>query len=364
MRIIRNYVLKELVGPFFLSLLVSTMILATGNIVQIADLIINKGVSPVYVMKLFLCLMPWLLTFTIPISVLSSMLLAFGRLSSDNEIIALKSSGVSLYRIALPVLIAGFILSLSCVPLNDKVLPQSGFAARKLIKEIGIRNPIAMIEPGVFIKGFENYIIFVYNIKGNILKNIRIYQPQEGRPTRTIVAEEGEIISMPEQNAIKLKLKNGSADESLPQDPSNFYKLVFSTYYMTLNFKDALDIEKLGKKPREMSISELKQEITKLERDNVETIPLHIELHNKLALAFSNFVFVLIGIPIAVKMHRREKSINFGLTMVLFLVYWGIMLGGIACAIRKIVPPWTGVWMANIILFMVGMFLFLRMSKK
>ena len=364
MHIIRNYLLKEFAGPFLLSLLVSTMILATGHIVQIADLIINKGVSAFYILHLFLLLIPWLLTFTIPISVLSATLLAFGRLASDNEIIALKASGVGLYRIVAPVVIIGLIISLFCVPLNDKILPESGYNSRKLIKEIGIRNPLALLEPGVFIKGFEDYVIFIYSISGNKLKNIRIYQPQEGRPTRTIVAEEGEITPIPEENIIKFKLKHGSADESLPQDPEHFYKLVFETYYMTLNLKDTLHPEKIEKKPREMSITELRKEIKKLKKDDIDTTPLYIEIHNKIALAFSNLVFVLIGIPIALRMHRREKSINFGLTMLLFLIYWGIMLGGVACAIRGFVPPWVGIWSANAILFLIGIFLFLKVAKK
>ncbi|UCD54816.1 MAG: LptF/LptG family permease [Candidatus Omnitrophota bacterium] len=264
MRIIRNYLLREFVGPFFLSLFVSTMILTAGHIVQVADLIINKGVSIFYVMRLFFLLMPWLLTFTIPISILSATLLAFGRLASDNEIITLRASGISLYKIAAPLVIVSLIISLFCIPLNDKILPESGYSARKLIKEIGIRNPLALLEPGIFVKGFEDYIIFVYNINKNKLKNIRIYQPQEGRPTRTIVAEEGEVITIPGENVVKLKLKNGSADESLPQNPERFYKLVFETYYMTLNLKDALKHKNIEKKPRELSIADLWREIKKL----------------------------------------------------------------------------------------------------
>jgi len=364
MRIIRNYLIKEFTGPFFLSLLISTMILATGHIVQVADLIVNKGVSALYITQLFFLLMPWLLTFTIPISVLSATLLAFGRLASDNEIIALRASGVSLYRIAFPVVILALMISLFCVPLNDKILPESGYNARKLIKEIGIRNPLALIEPGVFIKGFENYIIFVYNITGNKLKNIRIYQPQPGKPTRTIVAEEGEVISIPEKNMIKFKLKNGSADESLPQDPDNFYKIMFKTYSMSLNLSDALKHKTIEKKPREMNIKELRSEIIKLDNSEIDTTPLYIEIHNKLALAFSSFIFVLLGIPIAIKTHRREKSINFGLTILLFIVYWGIMLGGVACSIRGVVPPWLGIWMANGVMFVVGVVLFARLSGK
>ena len=363
MHIIRNYLLRELVGPFLLSLLISTMVLAAGHIVQIADLIINKGVNAFYVINLFLLLIPWLLTFTIPISTLSAVLLAFGRLASDNEIIALKASGVSPVRLAAPVLVGGLLLSLLCVPLNDKVLPQSGFNARKLIKEIGIRNPLALLEPGVFIKAFKDHIIFVYSIDKNKLRNIRIYEPREGKSTRTIVAEEGEVFADPKREFIQLKLKNGSADESLPQDPDNFYKLVFKTYNMKLDLKNVDAFKKTEKKPREMTIKELRKEIERLERDNVKPTPLYIEIHNKLALAFSNLVFIFIGIPIAISTHRREKSINFGLTMVLFLVYWGIMLGGVACVIRNIMPAWIGIWMANIILSAVGCFLFFKFVK-
>ncbi len=364
MHIIRNYLIKEFMGPFFLSLLVSTMILATGHIVQVADLIINKGVSFIYIAHLFLLLMPWLLTFTIPISALSATLLSFGRLAGDNEVIALKASGVSLARMASPVLILGVLISLFTIPLNDKILPQSGYNARKLVKEMGMRNPLALLEPGVFIKGFKDYIMFIYNIEGNTLKNIRIYQPQEGKPTRTIVAEEAEVTAIPEENMIRLKLKNGSADEALPQDQDHFYKIVFDTYYMTLDLKDAMNYEKIEKKPREMSIRELRKEIRELGENKINTTPLYIEIHNKLALSFSNFVFILLGIPIAIKTHRREKSINFGLTMLLFLLYWGVMLGGVACSIRNIVPPWLGIWMANFILFALGLFLFIRIARK
>ena len=181
---------------------------------------------------------------------------------------------------------------------------------------------------------------------------------------REPMAEEGEVVSSPKKNAIKLKLKNGSADETLPQDPDNFYKLVFETYYMTLNFKKAMDFKKIERKPREMSIAELRKQIKSFDRKNISTTPLYIEIHNKLALAFSNLVFVLLGIPIAIRTHRREKSINFGLTMILFLVYWGIMLGGVACTIRNITPPWFGIWLANILLFSVGLFLFIKLTRK
>ena len=370
MHIIRNYLLKELAGPFLLALLVSTMIFAAGHIIQVADYIMNQGINALYVFHLFFMLVPWLLTFTIPVSMLAATLLSFGRLASDNEIIAMKASGISLYRIAAPAIIIGFIVSLFCIPLNNTILPEAGFQARKLIKEIGLTSPLALLEPGVTFKGFKDYIVLIHGKKGNTLSNIRIYQPQEDGPSRTIVAEEGEVISYPDKGVIELKLKRGSADQPLPQDKNNFYKIVFDTYHMTLDLKDSLRKHEIDKKPREMSIKELQQKIEK-EKERKDSsdkerdiITCYVEMHNKVALAFSSFIFVLIGMPIAVRMHRREKSINFGLTAVLFLAYWGLMLGGVAFAIRKIVPPWAGVWMANFVLFIIGSYLFLNTAKK
>ncbi|MFC1480351.1 LptF/LptG family permease [Candidatus Omnitrophota bacterium] len=364
MRIITRYLLKELGGPFLASLLISTIILAAGNIMQTADMVMNKGVELIQVVKIFFLFLPYVLIYTIPISVLSAVLLGFGRLSSDNEVTTLRTSGVSIYRVVFPVVVCGLLISLLNVPLNDKVLPQSEFAARKLLKRIGLKHPAAMLEPGVFIKGFKDYIIFVHDVKGNFLKDIRIYQPREGKPTRTIVARAGEIIPLPEENSVKLKLEDGTADEITPDKPDEFYKLSFQNYYMTLNLDNAIDTSHIQKKTREKNIKEILRDIRELRQDDIDEIPLRIEMHKKLALAFSSFVFVIAGIPLAITTHRREKFIGFALAMVLFLVYWGIMLGGIAFAIRGIIPPWAGVWSANILLFATGVGLFSRISGK
>ncbi len=350
--------------PFLLSLIISTVILTAGNIIQMADLIINKGVNAIQMFRLVGLLMPSLLTFTIPISVLSSVLLGFARLSNDNEIIALRASGISVFRIASPVLMVGLIMSLACIPLNYKIMPESSFRARRLVKEIGVKNPTALIEPGVFIKIFKNYVIFIYDMKGDKLKNIRIYQPREDGPTRTLTARTGEIITIPGEDKVKIKLTNGIADEVNPEDPNVLYKLAFKNYYLTLDLKDALQREMVEKKAREMTLDELKAKIKELKEKNIDTTPLKIEIHNKISLAFSNLIFVLLAIPIGIKTQRREKSINFGMALTVFLIYWTLMLGGVACVIRKFIPPWLGVWSPNLIFGIVGVILFCRVLKR
>lgn len=364
MRTIRLYILKEIFPPFLLSLLISTIILTTGNIIQMADLIINKGVSPLEMCKLIAYLMPSLLTFTVPISILSAILLAFARLTSDNEIIALRASGISLFRISLPVLTTGLIISLLAIPLNYTIMPEAGYRARKLLKEIGVKNPTALLEPGVFLKIFKDYIVFIYDMEGPILKNVRIYQPMEKGPTRTLIAEKGEIVSSPEEKSLKIKLTNGIADESDPNNPGGLYKLVFKNYYITLSLKESLRSQKVAKKPRELTINELREEIENHKERSIDATILLIEFYNKAALAFSNLIFVLIAIPIGVKTHRREKSINFGMALLVFLIYWTLMLGAVSCSMEKMVPPWLGAWAPNIIFGFISLFLFTRVIKR
>lgn len=364
MRILRDYILKEFFHSFTLSIIVFTFVLLVGNIIMLADLIINKGVNVISVFKLFLYLVPWLLSFTLPVAALTAVILTFGRFSSDGELTAMKASGISLYRMSLPVIMLGIIFSFAAFFLNDQVSSNASFASRRVIKEIGIKSPTAYLEEGTFIRGFENYVIFIHEIKGNRLKNIRIYQPQEGKPTRTIIAEEGEIKTMPEKNIVELRLFNGTSEEPSPTDPESFYKLNFKTYFMSLDLTKIFKKEKIQKKTREMSVNELNAEIARATSQKIETTPLFVEIYKKINMSAASFILILLGIPLGIRAHRSEKSIGFGISLILFAVYYGAFLGGIALSLQGAVPPFLGVSLPNIIFFVLGVILFIRTANR
>src|SRR5512136_938346 len=119
MRILRDYILKEFFHSFTLSLVVFTFVLLVGNIIKLADLVINKGVDIFSVLKLFLYLVPWLLSFTLPVAALTAVILSFGRFSSEGELVAMRASGISLARISVPVIMLGVIFSFPAFFLND-----------------------------------------------------------------------------------------------------------------------------------------------------------------------------------------------------------------------------------------------------
>lgn len=367
MRILRNYVLKEMMGPLILSLVVITFAFVMGNLIKMADFVINKGVELTYVWQLFIYLIPRLMTFSIPMSVLTATLLAFGRLSSDNEIIAMKTSGINLFRISLPAITVGLLLSVISLPLNDKIVPFAHYRVRFLLKEVGLRHPAAYLEAGTFIKGFKDYILFIYDIKYNkqstIFKNVRIYQPQDNGPTRTIVAKSGELISLADENTIKLKLMDGTSDEPNPMNPSHFYKLNFRTYYLTLTVDDST-MEEYNKKSKEMTFDELRENARQLSEKGINAGPVMRRLHKNIASSFASLAFVLMGIPLAITTRRSEKSIGIGLAFGLATIYWLLLAFGQVLSTQNILPIWLAMWFANIVLITLGLIMMYLSVRK
>lgn len=358
MKILRKYIIKEIITMFLFSLVIFTFTLVVGNIIQLAELVINKGVDIRFVGRLFLYLIPFLLSYTIPMSILTSALLVFGRLSGDNEIVAMRASGINLYKLSFPLLIIGLVFSLLSIILNNDTIPRMHFESRKIIKNIGIKTPAAYLEPGTFIKSFKGYIIFIHEINKNKLKGVRIYQPQDEHSTRTIIAERGEFITLDNQNAVKLKLINGTSDEPNPKNPINFYKLNFKTYYLTINVDESIAPSSYtDKKPKEMNFKEIKNEIIRLGKYHVDTPSLITEFHRKISISFASLVFIIIGIPLGIFTRRGEKTIQFALALGVIVIYYLLMAASIALSLKGILSPAFWMYMPNMIIGAAGIIL-------
>ncbi|MFC1631885.1 LptF/LptG family permease [Candidatus Omnitrophota bacterium] len=363
MKILRKYLLKELFWPFSLSLCILIFIMLMGNMVNLFNMVINKGVSVTLMFKLILLLIPNILSYAIPLAILFATLLTIGRLSADNEIIAIRAGGINLYKLCFPIIIIGLISSLASIPLNDRLKPSALFATRKIVKQIGVKSPAAFLEAGTFIRTFQDYILFIYGIEQNKLSNIRIYQPQPDGPTRTIIANEGEFLPIPEQDVVKLKLINGSSDEPNPNDPNAFYKLNFKTYYLTLDISGGA--QNLQKKLKDMSIKELRQKIRELRASRIEdTTAVITEINKKLAFSFSPLAFVLVGLPLAIWTRRKEKFVGIGLSIAVFVAYYVLFLVGEVLSIKGFIYPGAGMWLADAVLIFTGIVLTIQTLKR
>ena len=354
MRILRNYVLKEFLSAFFLSMFVLTFVMILGNLIKLADLIVTKGIPIMTAGKLFLYLIPFLFSFILPISTLAGVLLSIGRLSSDNELIAIRSGGVNLFKILLPILVVGLILSLFSILLNNEIIPVSHLKSREVLVELGSQNPAAALEAGTFITAFDKFIIFIYRIDGYKFSNIRIYEPQgANKPPRTIIAKKGEFILVPEKKILKLKLIDGTSDEINPRDPENFYKLNFKTYFMNIDFKKQTD-KNVDKKSKDMTLSELRQQMSDFMKNKIDISPILTEIYKRYALAFSCLIFIVIGAPFAMITRRREKSINFAFAFIIIAFYYLLLIGFQTLSTEGTIAPWIAMGLPNIIFGTLG----------
>jgi len=363
-QILRRYLLRELLGPCLLAFIIFTFVLVVGNLVKLADLLVNKGVPLTDAVRLFALLIPTLLSHTVPMAFLTGTLLAFGRLSSDQEITAMHASGISLWALAAPVVVVGLVVSAGLVVINDRVVPATHFATRRVLEAIGIRNPATYIEPGTFVKAFKPYILFVYRMDGNHLSKVRIYEPMAGRPTRTVLAERAEFVPLPATRQVQFRLFNGTADEPDLQDPTTLYKLEFASYAMTLTLGSGRDPDALAKKPKDMTLAELRREIGALAEQGIDPSPLEADLHRRLATAGSAVAFVLIGIPLAIRTRRAERSIGFAISLALILVYYLLLVGGHSLVLQGGVPAIPALWLPNVVLTVVGLGLLRRLGRR
>ncbi len=363
MKILQRYVLRELVFPFAISLILFTFIFIVGNLVKLADLLVNKGVSIFDILYILMLLTPKLFGFILPTSLLTAVLLTFGALAQHNEIIAIKACGVNVWKIMAPIVALGFLVSLIALITNDQIQSKASFAYRRAVKNILIKKPMAYLEAGRLIKEFREYIILVQKIEGNRLEGVTIYQPQTNKPTRTIIAERGEIISSPNDKTLVLKLYNGSSDEPNPDDPNVFYKLDFKSFELPpINL--GTDEAPMNKKIKDMTLDEImvkiRQNSKKTKEDGEALNALRSEFHKKISFSFASFVFTLIGLPLAIITRRGETVISFCLAMGVVTFYYILFVWTSTLGTYGVMPPGILLWLPNIFLIGIGVHLIKR----
>jgi len=353
MKILRTYLLREHLGPFLVTVGGLTVVLLVGNMIKFADLVISKGVNIWDILRLVIYLIPYLLSFTIPMACLVAIVMAFGRLSTDYELIAMRASGIAPVRLVLPMLVLSVLISGGIVMLNDRVIPDAHLAFRRQLKAIGIKQPTAYIEAGTFIKEFAPYVMFVYQVEGKTMLNVRIYEPRPQGPTRTIVANRGEFEPIQEGSAVRLTLYEGTVDEWDPQRPGSLYKVSFGTYTMNLS-PDTEGRRRLAKKLKEMTFRELLQERARLIAEGIDALPITIEFHRKVAASFSTVIFVLFGLAMGLRLHHHERLVTFVWILGVFVAYYLATIGVNAVAFKGWMPAWLATWLPNLAGLLMG----------
>ncbi|MCX6356525.1 MAG: LptF/LptG family permease, partial [Candidatus Aureabacteria bacterium] len=232
MKIIHRYIGGQLLKSFLIALVVFTFILLMGNVIRLVDLL-ERGVAGGLLLKLFMSFIPYLLSFSIPISILTASLLTFGRLSADNEITAMRSCGLGYNKIFRSGYALAIVLTLVCWVVNAHLSPWAHYTMRKLKYSVGEQSPEALLEPGVFIDYFKPYQFYIGQKDGPLFRDVIIYEKLEDGRTRFLKAQRGEI-SSDENGQIVFKIYDGTMEEPPRAGEATSLSATFKTYIVKM----------------------------------------------------------------------------------------------------------------------------------
>ena len=366
-KVVNRYILREISIPFFLVLFILTFVLLMGRILQLMDLMINKGINFTDIAKLILYLMPSFLMITIPVSLLISILMGLGRLSRDNEIIVLKSSGLSLYQLMPPIALASLCAFIITAITGFFLIPYGNFATKNLLFDIARQKASIGIKERIFNDDFAGLVLYAEEIPphGDYMKGLFIRDNRMLKEPATIIAQKGYLISNPESMQITLRLENGSI-HTTNADLTNYRKIDFSSYDINLDLSESIGgkNKELVKDSREMSLPELirKSRIPGLKKTVLKEFI--IEIHKKFTMPFSCIIFGIIGIPLGISRQRSGKSRGFVIGIIVIMIYYVLQIGGEALGETGMLSPATGAWMSNLILGVTGVYMLIMTAKE
>lgn len=365
MKIIDRYIVKEFLPPFFLGLLLFTFVLLLNRIFKLTDLIVTKGVSLLVVMKLFTYILPSFFTLTIPMAVLLAALIAFSRLSTDSEIIALKATGFSLYRLMAPVMalaVAAFIatsyFSLYLGPEKARTFKRDIFILAKTRGVIGI-------DEAVFNDSFKNLVLYAQETpSADEMKGVFISDERNPDEPYVVIAEYGKLDIDPNRGYAVLTLENGSIHKH-GAGKKSYEQINFDTNTLSIGLYDKFFSESDVKKgKREMTLGELKTEAARMDANGKSGDTLMTEYYQRFSIPFACILFGMLGPPLGLYSRRSGRSAGITFALAVFGIYYLLMEGGENIASGGYLPPVLAVLIPNVVIGAVGAFVLVSSARE
>ncbi len=363
--ILHRYVAREMAVPFGLGLVVFTFILFMQQVLKLVEMILNKGVPVGTVAQLVAYVLPSFLGLTVPMATLLAILVAFGRLSGDSEITAMKGCGISLYQVYPPVMVLALLAYAASTWLSLYAVPWGKQGFRRIVFEIANSRAEAGIKERVFNTDFDGLTLYVdrADVSGGRLQGIFIADRREvtdGRLDDTpaiIVAAEGRIVSDPVAKVVTLHLVNGTIHRP-GKSPETYHLATFRTYDLRLDVGGALaSFQRSALKFSDLTLEEMQAELKAISRGDATRNRKLVAYHEKFSMPFASIVFALIGVPLGLQSRRSGRATGYPLAILIFLVYYVLLSLGENLGSRGIVPPALAVWLPNITLGTAGLVL-------
>ena len=358
------------------------VVLLMGEVFRdLFGLLVKGRISFVSFIKLAIVILPYVLVHALPIGVLVGVLLTMGRLSSQNEILAMRASGFSILQIASPVFPIAIVGAAFAIIINFEFGPKALGEYRNELAETIKESPLRLISERVFVKEFPKHIVYTGEKRDNLLKDLWIWKLDEKeRSTRIINADTGVFEYDQQQGFLKLKLQNGSIqfmDRDNPEDlDSPPQQLDFEEWPIELSLDGILGKRTQETKVYWLTFSELLQERKRLEKliksspsesleqSRKELMQAKMAFQEKFAMGYSVVTLSILGIPLSIVTKRKETYVNLFIAMGIALVYYASMFVVGSLGDWHRLRPDLLYWIPNIALQALGLFLLFRLDAQ
>lgn len=368
MKTLHKYLARQVLASLSLTVVVFTLVLLVGNLLkEILSLLVTGGVRPILVLEAVGLIVPFLWIYALPMGLLTATLLVFGRFSADQELTAARASGISLLSLVTPIL----FISLACCGLsawiNLELGPESRVAYKNLIYRARYEVATVQLPEDTLIQTFPGYLCYVGKNDDGYLQNIQIVQfESDTNKSLVIRAPEGrEVVDLPNQH-LYLYLTNMVSSQSGPHGHISAAR----SFIYDIDLKMATN-QVYQPKISDMTYIQLLAQIKQMRANlpaepgqkNDPSLPARVELNRQFAFSFASFGFALVGIPLGIRVHRRETNIGIAMALGLAVVYYSFVLIGVGLAARPEFHPVLILWLPNLIFMAVGGVLLWRANR-
>ena len=359
--LLSRYILRQVLANLTICLLVFTSLLLLGNILkEIFDLLASQQAPISAVLKALALLIPFVLAFSLPISLLTAVLLVFGRLSSEQELTAMRSGGISLLQVSLPVLVLSLVLSVVSGVFNLKIAPECRLAFKRLHRALA-KDPQALSFVGEnSYTQLRDLDIYIGRIDGETLREVLVYQYTNNMKWLECRAERGALVHKPNEAPTALRLYNATAYHRAPGPGDEWNPTFAPVLDVPLPATPAEDPKSID----EMPFGELLALRESLLQKKNDATPVRIRIHRQLSLSLGCFGFALVGIPLAIRTHRRETNIGVAIALGLVLLYYSFTIVAQSLQTKPEYHPHLIVWIPALLFQGVGAWLLWRANRR
>ncbi|MBL0715842.1 MAG: LPS export ABC transporter permease LptF [Desulfosarcina sp.] len=366
MKIIHRHIFLNVMTPLLVNLLFFTFIFLMGKMLKITKLIINYQVDAGVIGLLLLYSIPHFLVFVLPMSVMMAILLAFMRMTADNEVMAMKAAGVSLYKMVPPVLVIAGGAVLATLVMTVYGMPQGKLAIKQLTYATLAANANVGLKARTFNNRFEKVTLYVSAIEAQTMRLRDVFIEDRRNPdaVSTIVAPDGRLIRVPGRRAVRMRLYNGLINQ-VKRASQSASTLHFATYDIEFDLKQADKLARYKRKDEdEMSLAELDAHIRKVQTDPEDYREALVEFHTKFSIPVACLALGLLAIPLGVELKSNRKSAGLGLGLIVFVMYYVLMTAGRVFGEMGVFNPALGLWVPNALFGVAGIVMLVRSANE